>query len=630
MNKRSLLFVLLLMASFLFINMYLFDQPIANKEKSAVSQDSTQLNKDETQNQTKTDKSYNDYNKLEEYYVLENKYQQIVFSNIGGSIAEINLPFKSKNNNESVVRQIAFDRQIEISSPNNVNFPLNSYKKATITGVIVKKDPTLGGYTPLIRRSLKSKDGAITFKMPYRHYAMNLVSHKSNLDQIEYKVEEFTNDEIKFTANSNNQKITKTFKLNEKAPYTMELNIQIDNDSSDLYLTSGIPEVELMSGAYSPVLEYYYSIGNKNKINSIKLPKNEPNYINIQPIWISNSNGFFGIITDPIDNTISSKIEIGKIPGNEAPTRLTLINGKSNTYQEKNYPGYEILIPYKQSSETSNFRVYAGPYDTNILNTVDEVYLNKATGESPNFSKAIVLQGYLTFILEPFSKFLYLILNLFYNITKSWGLSIILLTLILRVVLFPLNNWSYKSNAKLQAISPKLKAIEEKFKKDPSRQRMEMAMLYKNEGANPFSGCLPMLIQIPFLMGMYDLLKSTFALRGASFVPGWIGNLTSPDILFSWSYSIPFFGTDFHLLPFILGGLMFVQQKMSAVSSDKKAILTESQKQMKNMSTIMTLFFIFMFYNMPSGLNIYWIFSTIFGMIQQYLITRKNIKLRIN
>jgi YidC/Oxa1 family membrane protein insertase len=123
-------------------------------------------------------------------------------------------------------------------------------------------------------------------------------------------------------------------------------------------------------------------------------------------------------------------------------------------------------------------------------------------------------------------------------------------------MLYPLNAWSIKSTSRMQQVAPQVAAIQEKYKKDPKRAQMEVIALYKEKGVNPLTGCFPILIQIPFLIGMFDLLKSTFELRGVSFIPGWIDNLTAPDILFSWSYPIFFIGNSFHLLPLLLAAVM--------------------------------------------------------------------------
>jgi YidC/Oxa1 family membrane protein insertase len=146
--------------------------------------------------------------------------------------------------------------------------------------------------------------------------------------------------------------------------------------------------------------------------------------------------------------------------------------------------------------------------------------------------------------------------------------------------------------------------------------------LYRERGVNPVSGCLPLLIQMPFLIGMFDLLKSTFELRGASFIPGWIDNLTAPDVLFSWKTPIFFIGNQFHLLPVLLGLVMFFQQRMMSPLPKDQSLWTEQQRQQRFMGNIMTVVFTVMFYHFPSGLNIYWLSSILLGMLQQYWTTR--------
>ena len=207
-------------------------------------------------------------------------------------------------------------------------------------------------------------------------------------------------------------------------------------------------------------------------------------------------------------------------------------------------------------------------------------------------------------------------------ITHSWGISIILLTILIRLILYPLNSWSFKSMAKMQELNPQLKIIQEKYKKDPNKLRMETALLYRNADCNPLAGCLGIPLQIPFFFGMFDLLRSTVQIRGVSFIPGWIDNLAAPDVLFSWSTPIFFFGTTFHLLPFLNGLLMFAQQKVTNMKQNPTKV-SEQQKQMKNMGNIFAIVVPFIFYSMPSGLNIYYIFSTLFGVIQQWYINKK-------
>jgi YidC/Oxa1 family membrane protein insertase len=176
---------------------------------------------------------------------------------------------------------------------------------------------------------------------------------------------------------------------------------------------------------------------------------------------------------------------------------------------------------------------------------------------------------------------------------------------------------------KMQEIAPKIKAVQERYKKDPKKAQMEVMNLYREQGINPLSGCFPMLLQMPFLIGMFYLLKSSFPLRGASFIPGWIDNLAAPDVLFSWSYPIFFIGTEFHLLPIFLGLSMFFQQKLSSQAPKDPSQLTETQKQQKMMGNVMAIVLTVMFYSFPSGLNIYFISSNLLAMLQQWMLAKK-------
>lgn len=246
------------------------------------------------------------------------------------------------------------------------------------------------------------------------------------------------------------------------------------------------------------------------------------------------------------------------------------------------------------------------------------------TGKSPDYFSCQSSGGWFSFISEPFARFLYLLLNFFHTLTHSWGFSIILLTVALRLMLYPLNNWSIKSTIRMQQIAPKVSAIQEKYRKDPKRAQLEVMGLYKQEGVNPFGGCVPMLIQLPFLIGMYNLLRTTFALRGTSFIPGWINNLAAPDIVFSWNYPIIFFGNSFHLLPILLGAAMYAQQRYS---SAKTKATTDQQKQQKMMGNLMVIVFTVLFYHFPSGLNMYWLSSMLLGILQQWwTMKRFNVK----
>ena len=552
-------------------------------------------------------------------YVLENEYQQLVFSTRGGSLAEINLSLQTAKDSKSLVKEIEPDRLILAQSSANARFPQHSAYFFN-EGV---KEGTLGGYYPLLRRSIVNSDGSVRQPIDPQYYAFNLIGEAPAVSQLEYKVTRFEKNLIQFEAKDSLRRIIKTFTIPQErnGPYCFELTIQIDGDARGLWVTSGVPEAELLSGSFSPLLRYQVTRAHESDVETLSLTDKNPVILvtSLSPNWISNSNGFLGLIMDPLTD-IGQGYRAAKISGDAVPTRLSVIDAAYQIYPVDKYPGYATYLPLKSGSQT--FRLFAGPFDDTLLKELDELYEDPLKGYNPEYSSAQSIQGWFSFISQPFSKFLYFLMQLFYMITRSWGFSIILLTIALRLMMYPLNNWSIKSTIKMQEIAPKVKAIQDRYKKDPKKGQTEVMNLYREQGVNPFSGCFPVLLQMPFLLGMFYLLKSSFPLRGAEFIPGWIDNLASPDVLFTWSYPIFIIGTEFHLLPIFLGLTMFWQQKMSS-KTPKDAVLSDSQKQQKMMGNIMSIVFTVMFYSFPSGLNIYFISSTLLGLLQQWFLTKK-------
>nr|NGX47324.1 Membrane protein insertase YidC [Chlamydiota bacterium] len=557
----------------------------------------------------------------EKYYVLENEYIQLVVSNLNGALTEINLPFQSQSHPNSVVKEIGFDQIIAEDYSYNNTFPQQPYS------VFDEKEqlrPQNGGYYPLLRRSILSSSNEVTSNVNPHYYAFNVFEKDEMPDPSIYTVKRFEKNLIELEVTQDNRRITKTFKLPENpedSPYTFDLDLKIAGDARQLYMSMGVPEVELISGSFIPTLKYRLLRNQKSKVEEIKPPKTLVTFSHLTADWYCNGNGFFGVILDPLNKSIPG-LAVHPVSGELVPSRITIIDAQFDRFPAEKYPGYVMHTPVLSKPGVTNYRVFAGPFDKSILETVDNSFIDPITGGNPDFIEARSNHGWFAFISKPFSKFLFIILNFFHNLTNSWGISIILLTVVLRLLLFPLNNWSMKSVAKMQQVAPKLKEIKEKYKKDPKRIQLETMNLYRKEGVNPFGGCLPMLIQLPFLFGMLDLLKSSFQLRGASFIPGWIDNLSAPDVLFSWSYPIPFIGTSFHLLPILLGVIMFVQQKYLSTASLQKAA-TDQQRQQRFMGNMMSIFFTFMFYKFPSGLNLYWITTMLLGILQQWLVNKK-------
>ncbi len=557
-----------------------------------------------------------------QYYVIENGYQQLVFSTENGSLIEINLPFHSAANPKSLVRPTAFDNAITQTSSKNALFPLhNSLKNA---------QQKIGGYYPLLRRSLMSDDAdeTIIAQVLPQFEALQILRQqggKYGIDPIFYRMTSHTREKISFIGvDQKGREITKSYSFPQDIdsyPYCIDLDISIQGGSlnqGEMALTTGVPEIEWMSGANGASLGMCLTKNGSPSLERIDLPK-EPYLSQSQkPNWIFNSNGFFAFIIKPLSSTFKG-VSFEKAPGSDAPSRLVELD-ENRSKTEEDLPGYQAAL-IMNNNRNHTIRFYAGPLDETALSAIDSAS-TKEFGSSFEYSQALTYQGWFTFISEPFARLLYFFMKQFHRFVGSWGLSIVFATIILRVLLYPLNSWSMKSMKKMQEVSPLAQALQEKYKKDPTKLQKEMLALYKEKGVNPFSGCLPLLIQMPFLIGMFDLLKSSFALRGAPFIPGWINDLSAPDVLFTFPIHLPILGQEMHLLPILLGFIMWIQQAMSSTLPKNPEDWTDQQKQQKSMGLIMTLVMTIMFYNFPSGLNIYWTSSILLGIAQQWWMGR--------
>lgn len=632
MDRRTLFFVLALTLALFGVNLYFegekqesHRQWQAQQQEIKAQQKKLEAEKSEKPQQTfETPASSTTQKSEEKFYVIETPYQQLVFSNYGGALAEINLPFKSDTNTQSVVKEIEFDRDIAKTDSFNAHFPSHPY----YTSDSKEQQPAgqVGGYYPLLRRELIQKDPKNSVKVSPKYYSLNIVSEYPELAELAYEVKEFDQNKIVFEATQPHRRISKTFSIEpqegRQAPYVLNLKIKIEGDSRGLWLTSGVPEVEWVSGGPAPALKYRMTRNQKVDVENIELPQDALTVTSVYPDWLCNSNGFLGLILDPIIKT-DPGYRVQKISGAAVPSRLVELDSTYDRFKAEDMPGYMAMLPLKTSGGEMNFRVFAGPFSDTILKKVDATYSDPITGYNPDYIACQSFHGWFAFISEPFAKFLFILMKFFYQLTHSWAFSIILLTVALRIMMYPLNAWSSKSMVKMQQIGPEVASIQEKYKKNPKQAQLEIMNLYRERGVNPASGCLPMLIQMPFLIGMFDLLKSTFELRGASFIPGWIDDLAAPDVLFTWQTPIFFIGNQFHLLPIILGLVMFLQQRfMSPLPKDTNQ-LTDQQRQQRAMGTIMSVVFTLMFYNFPSGLNLYWLSSMLLGILQQWWTTRR-------
>ncbi len=226
----------------------------------------------------------------------------------------------------------------------------------------------LGGYYPLLRRDLLQKKPKTSIKVLPEYYGLNIVSKYPELAELHYKVTYFDQSKIVFEAIQSNRRITKTFSFDteKNAPYVVNLTVNIEGDARGLWLTSGVPEVEWISNAPAPALKYRYSPQGKAKVENIKLPSETLTMSTVAPDWICNSNGFFGIILDPL-SSIDEGLRIQPVEGNVMPSRLVLVDEEHERFNASKLPGYLMMLPLNSKGGTMNFRIYAGPFADKTL-----------------------------------------------------------------------------------------------------------------------------------------------------------------------------------------------------------------------------------------------------------------------
>ena len=270
------------------------------------------------------------------------------------------------------------------------------------------------------------------------------------------------------------------------------------------------------------------------------------------------------------------------IPQN--PSLTSLIVSKDNrNLVSTSMNGPKTLIPVGQAGLFS-YTFFLGPKDYNIL---------KAQGIG--LENAIDFGSWMKWLAMP----MLIILKYLNEFVNNYGIAIIILTILIKIIFWPLGNKSYKSMKEMQKLQPKMLELRDKYKDDKQKLSQETMALYKAHKVNPMGGCLPMVIQIPVFFGLYKALLYAIELRHAPFI-WWIQDLSAKD--------------PYYITPLIMGATMFVQQKMSPPAGDPM-----QQKIM----LFLPIIFTFLFLNFPSGLVIYWLFNNILSIGQQYYVNKQ-------
>ena len=253
----------------------------------------------------------------------------------------------------------------------------------------------------------------------------------------------------------------------------------------------------------------------------------------------------------------------------------------------------ELILAPNQEIE-QKFHIYIGPQELRLINAVKPEWAN------------VIYYGTFDFIAQVLMQ----LLEFLYKVVHNWGAAIIILSILIYLILFPLSLKQMRSMKQMQALQPHVEELKKNYKDNPQRLNKEIMALYSQHKVNPLSGCLPLVLQMPIFFALYKVLMRSVVLKGAGFL--WIKDLSEPDRLFILPVSLPILSNEINILPIVMTIGMFIQQKISTFTAS-----SVSSEQQKIMLLAMPLMFGLIFYRMPSGLVLYWLINSILMLIYQ-------------
>ncbi len=341
-----------------------------------------------------------------------------------------------------------------------------------------------------------------------------------------------------------------------------------------------------------------------------------------QIIWVGTVNQFFGsmMYMQPTE---------GEGPGGTRPAARYRISPAYEAPGERTFVN-ALTVPRislgDAESKQLDFKVFAGPKSRGMFVDSGADY-HKPIYRDLNYVSTITFGRCCTWA-ELSLAMMWLLQRLSGITMGNYGLAIILLVILVRLVLHPLTRKGQVSMHKMQKLGPQMQRLKEKYADDKEALNREMMNLYKKAGASPFLGCLPMLLQMPIWIALFTGLSASVELRHAGLLPFWLTDLAAPDALITWSqeHAIPWLGWhQFSLLPVLMAVAMALQSKFNPQMAAQASASPEQAKQQKMMKYMFPAVFFFIFYQMPSGLNLYIMTSTFVGVAEQYFI-RKHLK----
>ncbi len=397
--------------------------------------------------------------------------------------------------------------------------------------------------------------------------------------------------EVTFRKNlQNGLKISKRFRFYPNS-YVVNIDVEVENPSAkDLNLQLGlgwIGRIELAKlaneGNKDFGLRYAFLKGEKVETKEFGaastggcVPSCGPQRKTIEPFeftdrgeikWFSFGGEYFSAML---------------IPPPAAKDVSLFVKGDDKNFLRAVISSAQVAVPAQQSV-TIPYRAYLGPKDETQL---------KSVGAEAN---KLISFGWFTVVAKPLLWFI----NLTHKVTGNYGIDIILISILIKIIFLPLTQISFKSMKEMQKIQPEMNRLRETYKNDKARLQQEIMLLYKRRKVNPMSGCLPMLIQIPVFIALYNALQNTIEMRHAPFFL-WIRDLSAKDPIY--------------VTPIIMGVTMVIQQKMTPTAADPAQA---------KMFLLMPVMFTFLFLNFPAGLVLYWMVNNVLSIAHQYYLNKK-------
>lgn len=309
--------------------------------------------------------------------------------------------------------------------------------------------------------------------------------------------------------------------------------------------------------------------------------------------WLAVRNKYFAAVMIPSD---PNGVEGAYVEGQTIPTQNL---GVKEQYSMR------LVVPFSNADvERQSFNLYLGPIDYDRLKQINE-----------NLTALVDFGSFfgLKFIVRPIAEYLLLpLFNFIHQFIPNFGFVIIVFSLIIKVIVYPLTKKSYQSMKRMQLLQPKIAEIKEKFKDDPQKVNKETMKLYQTYGINPAGGCFPMLLQMPIFIALWGLFQAAIELRQQPFIL-WINDLSVPDVIYNLGFKLPLFGIqEISGLALLMGITTFVQQKMTMKDPKQQALVY-----------MMPIMLTILFMTFPSGLNLYYFMFNVFSIAQQYYINHK-------